>query len=43
MAGGRVDDVELAERVNAAVELLASGPVGISAIHGHPLTATIRG
>jgi hypothetical protein len=33
MAGGRVDDVEYAERVNAAAELLASGMAPVEAAH----------
>ncbi|HEX2807774.1 MAG TPA: hypothetical protein VHN80_16560 [Kineosporiaceae bacterium] len=33
MAGGRVDDVEHAERVNAAAELLASGMAATTAAH----------
>jgi len=33
MAGGRVDDVEHAERVNAAAGLLASGMAPVEAVH----------
>jgi len=33
MAGGRVDDVEYAERVNAAAGLLASGTAAVEAAH----------